>query len=346
MKNINRIPIDFKDNLGGISDKSQLNYVNLPNTGGVPNGVKDITHPSVYYNPDGWNGYTHWMAATPYPQKDALTGEYYENPCIYFANGDSENKHPLSWTPIANNPLLPHPSSGYNSDPELFMHDNKLWVVNRWKSGVPIISFTMQSSSDGLNWTEPTIIYSSDDSESVSPMYLFENGKHRLYIIEPYKNPIVGTDKTRTQYIRVIESESLENPSFTEIEYCALEGLPNIWHGSIFVYKDVKYLIGCGLHDADRRNLFGLYLARQIEGTNDFKFYDKPLIATFGGYRPHSFVDGDNVVVYISTHNIFSLNIVKPSELPLHPAGNFVSKIEYNIEETLGKLHEFSVESV
>jgi len=345
----NRIPVSKKEKLVGILAPYSVDYVNLPNTGGVPNGVKDITHPSVCYFKDGWNGYTHWMAATPYPQKDPLTGEYYENPCIFFANGDAANKHPLAFTALSNNPIFPKPSTGYNSDPEMWFFDNKLWVITRMRSinvSGYVSALYLQSSSDGVNWSEAQLIYGSQkNTGDVSPMYQYENGKHRIYLTQYYRNPDILTDKDRSSHITVIESDSLDVPDFQEVGYCAIEGLANIWHCGMFLYNSKKYILACGRHDGNKDGTYGLYLAEQIEDTNDFRFYDKPIVPPFGGYRPFGFLDANNtLVIYTSVHNGTMTNIWGLSAT--HLQGNFVGKIEINMDYLLTELAKYRLESI
>lgn len=355
MKDTNRIPLKNKYEVGGLHSSGELKYVNLPNTGGVPNGIKDITHPSVYYNPAGWNGHTHWMAVTPYPTTLAETGEFYENPCIYYADSTPENKHPLIWTPIANNPIYPKPILlGYNSDPDIFMANNKLWVVQRRRGkefegdGSLNTNFTLQSSSDGLNWSPAVDIYRSNlATNDVCPMYQYEGGKHKIFIIQGYRNPDNVNDNSRTECLTIIESTSLETPNFVDGGWCSLEGLPNAWHGGLFMYKGERYMICGGSHDGHRTNTRGVILAKQIAGTKDFIFYDKPIIQPYGAYRVYGYVDElDNLVLYLSSHDKGTLEVIAPTQLANHPAGNFVSKFETNMTNLLRDLEKYKVESV
>lgn len=90
-------------------------------------------HPSVYFNPGGWNGYKYWMAMTPYTSANNQV----ENPSILASNdGDT-------WVvpPGLTNPIEPPPGKnpqhpgegGYHSDPYLSMaNDGTLYCF--WRS--------------------------------------------------------------------------------------------------------------------------------------------------------------------------------------------------------------------
>ena len=349
MIDTNRIPESKKSDIMGLYGRfGAFEYVELPSTGGVPNGVKDITHPSVYYNKDGWNGYTHWMVATPYPQQEPLTGEWYENPCIFYGNSNAWHKHPIAFTPLASNPIIGKPPSGYNSDPEIFVHENIMYVINRIRSGSTgfVTAFQLVSSSDGINWSEPEIIYGSQKlSNDVCPMYIFEDGKHRIYIAQMYMNPDTMY-WSRANHISIIESESIETPDFVDAGYSAIEGLPNMWHSGIFTYNGKKFLVAGGSHDGHLNEVRGLCLGEQIEGTNDFKLYDKPIFSPNGTYRPFGFVDEEGtLVIYSSFHNSNMLKTVYENVQDF-PTGNFIAKIELNMDKLLKDIEGQSLISV
>ena len=82
-----------------------------PQTIPTYDGTNQPTHPSVVKFDQPWNGYTYWMAMTPYPYNDGS----YENPSIVVSN-DGEN-----WIVHSGltNPLVGTPNPGHNCDADL-----------------------------------------------------------------------------------------------------------------------------------------------------------------------------------------------------------------------------------
>src|SRR6266849_5673723 len=80
-------------------------------------------HPDVVYMPQGFAGYTYWMAFTPYP----LMNDHLENPTIR-ASSDGIQWQKVPRTP---DPLVPPPNNPemHNADPELVYHEGRLHVV-------------------------------------------------------------------------------------------------------------------------------------------------------------------------------------------------------------------------
>lgn len=76
-----------------------------------------MVHASWAFREDGWNGYPHWMAVTPYPNNDST----YENPCI-LASLDGDNWGvPPGLNGGAGNPVIPFSGivNKYNRDSHL-----------------------------------------------------------------------------------------------------------------------------------------------------------------------------------------------------------------------------------
>lgn len=118
-------------------------------------GSGQLTHPSVLYFSDGWNGHKYWAVATPYPKSD----NRYENPSIYCFDVSYEN-----WTvpQELTNPVVPAPLTGFNSDPCLTYNktSDELYCIYR------DYNFTNQDSkyliiktSDGISWSSPVLLY-------------------------------------------------------------------------------------------------------------------------------------------------------------------------------------------
>lgn len=121
-------------------------------------------HPSVYFNPNGWNGYEYWMAYTPYPSAKSQL----ENPSIAVSHDGN------SWiTPTGlANPIEPVPPGGvnHNSDPNILVGNDGLMYLFWRTVGVPYAGETWygRTSSDGLNWSDRVVI--REDAQSVRRM--------------------------------------------------------------------------------------------------------------------------------------------------------------------------------
>jgi hypothetical protein len=119
-------------------------------------GSGQLTHPSVLYFPNEWNGHNYWAVATPYPYGD----DKYENPSIYCFDIPGEN-----WTVPKEqiNPLVSEPSKGFNSDP-CMAYDNKsseLIIFYRdYNYTTQVVTYLIIKSPDGISWSEPIFLYS------------------------------------------------------------------------------------------------------------------------------------------------------------------------------------------
>ncbi len=161
---------------------------------GIPSPYEpqdELTHPSVLdmeteMNASGarWNGYRYWMAVTPYPGGSDPA----ENPSI-FASNDLD-----TWVVPSEvvNPIVPWPTYGYNSDPNLAWDpDNEtmhlVWrrVTSSTGGGDAVGKYIFHSSSkDGWSTRTPDqiLVYSSTD-QLLSPSIFWDGSmsKWRLY---------------------------------------------------------------------------------------------------------------------------------------------------------------------
>lgn len=146
-----------------------------------------LTHPSVVYFPEPWNGYRYWMAMTPYPggsDKD-------EDPNIV-ASADG-----LTWVvpqgltnPLDNAPGSPQ----YNSDTELVFAQDKLWCFWRYLdtgAGATSERIYVRTSSDGVTWTEKQLVYQANMTSRrlVSPTLVFEGGRWTMWAVDIVASP-------------------------------------------------------------------------------------------------------------------------------------------------------------
>lgn len=166
------------------SEAVSLNNIIIP----TYDGSNQAMHPKVLYFPNRWNGWSYWMAFTPYKNTDAR----YENPSIVVSQDG------LNWRVPPNliNPVIPAPSDvsfgGHNSDPDLVMNGNKMELWYRYNPGTSeerpsnkVNIIYRETSTDGVNWSKPEVIFNStiDGMKSLflSPAVLLENGVYKLW---------------------------------------------------------------------------------------------------------------------------------------------------------------------
>lgn len=130
--------------------------IDMPSPLGMINYLGNIQniHPKVIYFSEPWCGYRWWMAYTPYPKGDIRA----ENPCICVSEDG------LSWEAPAglSNPLVPSPSTGYNSDTHLVYNPVNDTMECWWRdvnTSTCNDRFLRVVSSDGVTWTDPEIVH-------------------------------------------------------------------------------------------------------------------------------------------------------------------------------------------
>lgn len=129
----------------------------------TPDGSGQTVHPDVVDFGKPWNGWRFWLAITPFPGGRIQE----ENPCIYVSNDAYNWQAPEGVT----NPLDPGPNlpGAANSDTDLFFDkfSQELVLTYRlYNTGRRRETIKLMRSSDGVNWSAPTIIFDNDGSES------------------------------------------------------------------------------------------------------------------------------------------------------------------------------------
>lgn len=139
-------------------------------------GSGQVVHPSVYYRADGWNGFSYWMAMTPFPGGDASK----ENPSILASNDGDNWIVPNGLT----NPIDARPGANYNSDAEIVMDANDLlWCVYRETDGSTYDKLKVRSSSDGVIWSAETEILSGAFSSLLSPSVVWDGSQFVMWSV-------------------------------------------------------------------------------------------------------------------------------------------------------------------
>ncbi len=145
----------------------------------------NVTHPSVYFTPNGWNGHRYWMALTPY---DGVTDSM-ENPSIYCSDDGNTWAPPTGLT----NPVIGTPSGGYNSDPDVVMVDGVLHMFSRQQfDALNLEQYVHCTSSDGVTWTTPTVVMTFAQDGGIRPMsssFVYDGSNWLMFGVNITPNP-------------------------------------------------------------------------------------------------------------------------------------------------------------
>ncbi|RHO70003.1 hypothetical protein DW083_14580 [Parabacteroides sp. AF48-14] len=259
------------------------------------------THPSILYIKQGWNGATHWLGTTPYPNAQIE----YENPCIYYANVLNEEL-PIRFIPIEKNPILDWPGGDcFNSDIELYYADNVLYsIIREYDNSTLSKKLKVQYSEDGQHWSKSRLFFETIDpkQELLSPSIIQHKGKLRLYCL----NGDAGISKRgNCTGIHILEGDDLKQSAFKEIATGIFTNKEQVriepWHCCLFEYQQKLYMLFCGRDHKQKtfRSPMETYLAVS-EDYQNFYIYEKPIVAHIKTYRPSAYIDGDQLHLYFS----------------------------------------------
>lgn len=181
----------------------------------TPNSEKyrnDCLHPCIRYIASGFLGHKWWMVQSPYYGRSSAL----ENPILYYSEDEVE---PINWTPIAI--VRETPSKGYNSDPNIYFEDGKLWVFWREcftplcdKIGALMATVGVYTL-DGKSFSEPQVFLShkepNHDTEQ-SPILIKRENKYLFYAVHYQYKPV-----RKNIGVAIWESTSLDAPNFKQI---------------------------------------------------------------------------------------------------------------------------------
>lgn len=146
-------------------------------------GSGTAVHPSVYFDPDGWNGWEYWMAMTPYPNADNQK----ENPSVVVSHDGTTWQVPAGLV----NPLATAPGAavGYHSDPYLTVANGMMYLFWRSWLGREIIFY--RTSIDGVTWSPAVTEWSYDpvSYRLMSPSFIRTREGWTMYAVDIRSTP-------------------------------------------------------------------------------------------------------------------------------------------------------------
>jgi hypothetical protein len=164
-----------------------------PQTTPTYDGSDQATHPDVLYVLGGWNGYTHWMAMTPYPNSDNTK----ENPSILASNNGESWEVPSGLT----NPLDPAPGgSEFNTNTDLIIDQSGvMWCLWRRQDNTPNDDIIYaRSSTDGINWSTAEVILTGGHRTLVSPSIIWDGLQYVLFYVDVNPTQAIVYRRTAT----------------------------------------------------------------------------------------------------------------------------------------------------
>lgn len=152
-------------------------------------GTCEHVHPDVIHVPGGFAGFEYWLAFTPYPRGD----DRQENPCVRASHdGYTWQRLPVATDPLVQPPAAP---SSHHADPELVYADGRLHLVFMTRNReLARTTFSVMSTADGVQWTQPVTFY--ENVTGVSPSVLVEAGAWVMWSIHVPPGTSPATSKT------------------------------------------------------------------------------------------------------------------------------------------------------
>ena len=263
-------------------------------------GNNQPTHPSVVKFDTPWNGYTYWMAMTPYP----FNNGYYEDPSIVASNDGTNWVVPEGVT----NPLTGRPDPGHNCDVDLVYvpASDELWMYYVEADDVASSRVRVMKTSDGVNWTAPqTVIEDPDYMYSIlSPsIEIMPGGWFMMWYVDTGNAGWAGQNnqvKYRTSTDGMNWSEPAACPEFVQPGY-------QIWH--IDVHYDQAtgkyYAIFPAYPNGTNCDYCVLFFAVNETG-GKWEFFSDPILKAnttgswddFCIYRSSMLIEGDTLRVW------------------------------------------------
>lgn len=197
----------------------------------------EATHPSVLQIPGGLNGFTYWMAMTPYPGGN----DDHEDPNIVASNDG------VTWVvpPGLVNPIDDQTGTPvFNSDVDLKLGPDGSTLYLFWRTydvndtGVEEKLF-YSTSADGASWAAKTLFYSSDHTvrRLLSPTLLFEGGAWTMWAVDIIPSPNTVVRLTGG----AVPEDAWSDPP-TVIDVGPMQSGKEPWH--IFVARDGDCYLG------------------------------------------------------------------------------------------------------
>lgn len=242
-----------------------------------------------------------------------IDAEKYENPMLYIGEVqgvcppvrfESVQPFPLMKTPT---PVFGQPA--YNSDPDIFIDDGRVYILNRTYyrkpsicgvAGKEVLISLINGNIDkaGFHFTSIEDLKRSSKS-LISPCLIKYKGEFLFSFLET-NSAIDGRtfDGLYIQRAKTI-AELKDNDIYSEIEVLSNGLLP--WHMSLFAYNGQLYSIIACVRKGDTSHIWQM-LGEFNDNLTQLKIYPRPL-TDYNSYRGAAAVVEDDFILYSATLN-------------------------------------------
>lgn len=282
---------------------------------GIPDARyhNDILHPCVRYVAEGFGGHQWWMVQSPHYGRD----DSIENPILFFGDTEPDGTPPLTW--YFADVVKDSPETGYNSDPNLYFADDRLYVLWRefrtgrvinagYNSAIYAMAYDTFLQKQQEVFVCGTPASSPYDLVDLSPIVTVHDGSISLYtlyfrressLIKRAVAKILQMVGCKYSVHKTVGINRLSGASLRDMDAAPkLLHFTNIgwrrpWHFDIIMFNGQMFLlVFCQM----RQNI---YLA--ASDGDGFRMFDRPLLPPrmlVDTYKPTGAVIGNNLYLY------------------------------------------------
>ena len=244
-------------------------------------------------------------------------GDVEENPMLYW--GERGNVAPIMFTPYVGNPIVSLPPAlfgypAFNSDPDIYIENDDLYVINReylrripsdakhyiGDSRVRLDMVYFKTIADGVEYKKATIFKESDEN-ILSPCLTKWAGRYRLIYLDTFS--YLYPDTECHLYIESADKVDGKYGDRKEIKIDSYGFMP--WHLSVFWYNDKLYSVVACVKKGHPKRLYQM-LGEFDESLETLRIYQRPLVE-IPSYRGTAYVTDQGEFVLYSTTDKYSL---------------------------------------
>ena len=297
----------------------------------VPDGYpQSQTHAGIAYHAGKY-----YLTCSPYPVKkysrfeaywlsliqklslgqwgNIVDAEKFENPMLYVGL-DNKTAPPTMFESIYPFPLMSAPAPvygmpAYNSDPDIFIEGDKVYILNRSYYRLPYVNIANEKEvlislirghidDNGYHLSDIMEFKKSNDS-LISPCLIKYKDKYLFMSLET--NSAIDGHSFDGLYMQQSDSVLglINEQNNKKIDVEAGKMLP--WHMSLFTYKERLFAIVACVENGDKTHLWQM-LGEFDEDLSHLEIYPRPL-TDYNSYRGAALVVNDEFILYTTTLN-------------------------------------------
>ena len=237
-------------------------------------------------------------------------GDAQENPMLYW--GDKNNESPSVFKPYFGNPLANTPPKlfgykSYNSDPDVYVEDGLVYVLNRecfmtggaYNYWVRIFLMMFAETENGVKYLRSKIIL-EEPNKNLSPCIVKWQNSYKLLSLETLSYNTGDSDC----HLILRESSSIDGVYNNKREIQISGGNYVPWHFSVFKYDNSLYAIVACIKGGKSKRLYQM-LGKFDDNLNNLTIYPRPLV-DIPSYRGAAYVtDEGDIILYSTTDRYY-----------------------------------------